>query len=149
MARLKTASLPTTCTGVISPQRRKPPLRLTYCPCWKPKTKNGRYIVISFTFALTPLYYSCNIFLMENVNANPVKQLREQAGLSRPDCAVRAKIALNTLHSYESGYVSHIGPISALNLGRVLGCSASDLQTQYTQWRQSLAEERYDPNTAD
>jgi len=72
---------------------------------------------------------------------NPIKRMREAAGLDRATLARAAKIGYSSLDNIENGRLRHLGPISAINLSRALGTDPDTLQQAYSQWRDMPAEQ--------
>ena len=78
-------------------------------------------------------------------NPNPIKALREKAGLSRRDLALKASLPYGTLASLEVGRPSHVGVYTQCQLSLVLKVSPERLDRDYKQWRASFAEKGQTP----
>lgn len=71
---------------------------------------------------------------------NPLKQYREQIGLSRAELARRSRAAYMTLTTLENGLQLGISGKTAQRLSPVLGVPAEQIIQSYADYRESLAD---------
>ena len=72
---------------------------------------------------------------------NPLKQYREQIGLSRAELARRSRAAYMTLTTLENGFQLGVSGKTAQRLSPVLGVTAEQIIQSYAEYRESLAAE--------
>lgn len=70
---------------------------------------------------------------------NPVIELREKEGLSRPEMAARAGLSYVTLAHIEKGYPASMQARTAVKLSKVSRVKPAEMQERYSEWKRTQA----------